>query len=91
MASRAEAHCIAVRPRIGRRRQRGGRREGKAGLDLNAVLLDFGFRFVFRFGRKVQEKRQKKTKNTRKTLDPSRDANLRRGRGESYIQNQGPT
>ena len=37
----------------------GGPQEPHAvpGLDLNAVLLDFGFRFVFRFGREVQEKR----------------------------------
>ena len=36
----------------------------RTGLDLNAVLLDFGFGFVFRFGREVQESRQNKTKNT---------------------------
>ena len=40
---------------------------GQAGLDLNAVLLDFGFRFVFRFGREVQENRQNKTKSKTKT------------------------
>ena len=38
------------------------------GLDLNAVLLDVGLRFVFRFGRKAQENRHNKTKNKTNTL-----------------------
>ena len=42
-------------------------RSATTGLDLNAVLLDFGLRFVFRFGREAQENRQNKTKNNTKT------------------------
>ena len=46
-----------ARPRRGRgAHERGGGRSVQ-GWDLNAVLLDFGVRFVFRFCRELQEKR----------------------------------
>ena len=48
------------------------------GPDLNAVLLDFGPRFVFRYGREVREKGQNETKNKTKM---KRKTPLRSGPG----------
>ena len=52
------------------------RRPLAPGLDLNAVLMVFGLRFVFRFGGEVQESRQNKTKNetTTKRKTPFRSS-----------------